>query len=53
VRSRGLSQNVIAILGAHRMNQFEDNLAAAEITLSPERLRKLDEVSEVELCKLF
>jgi aryl-alcohol dehydrogenase-like predicted oxidoreductase len=44
-----LSQNVIPIIGARRMNQFEDNLAAATVTLAPEQLRKLDEVSKVEL----
>jgi aryl-alcohol dehydrogenase-like predicted oxidoreductase len=44
-----LSQNVIPIIGARRMNQFEDNLAASTVTLTPEQLRKLDEVSKVEL----
>ncbi len=42
-------QNVIPIIGARRMAQFEDNLAAATLELSPEQLRTLDEVSKIEL----
>jgi aryl-alcohol dehydrogenase-like predicted oxidoreductase len=44
-----LSQNVIPIIGARRLDQFEDNMAAATLTLTPEQLRKLDGVSKVEL----
>jgi aryl-alcohol dehydrogenase-like predicted oxidoreductase len=44
-----LAQNTIPIIGARRMNQFDDNLEAANLTLSPEQLFKLDEVSKVEL----
>jgi aryl-alcohol dehydrogenase-like predicted oxidoreductase len=44
-----LSQDVIPIIGARRMNQFEDNLAAANVTLTDDHLRKLEEVSRVEL----
>ena len=36
---------VVPILGARRVSQLEDNLAALELTLSPEHLRELDEVS--------
>ena len=43
------ARHVIPIIGARRMNQFEDNLAASTVTLTPEQLRKLDEVSKVEL----
>ena len=44
-----LSQNVIPIIGARRLDQFEDNMAAATLTLTAEQLRKLDGVSKVEL----
>ena len=44
-----LGQNVIPIIGARRLDQFEDNLAAATLTLKAEQLRKLDDVSKVEL----
>jgi aryl-alcohol dehydrogenase-like predicted oxidoreductase len=44
-----LRQNVIPIIGARRLEQFEDNLAAATVTLTPEQLWKLDEASKVEL----
>jgi aryl-alcohol dehydrogenase-like predicted oxidoreductase len=44
-----LGQNVIPIIGARRMAQFDDNLAAASLTLTPEQLFKLDEASKVEL----
>ncbi|MBV9507147.1 MAG: aldo/keto reductase [Acidobacteriia bacterium] len=44
-----LSQDVIPIIGARRMSQFEDNLAAVTATLSAEHLRQLEEVSRVEL----
>ncbi len=33
------------ILGAKRLDQLEDNLAAAEVTLSPDEIQRLDEVS--------
>jgi aryl-alcohol dehydrogenase-like predicted oxidoreductase len=44
-----LSQNVIPIIGARRLEQFEDNLAAVTLTLTAEQLWKLHEVSKVEL----
>jgi aryl-alcohol dehydrogenase-like predicted oxidoreductase len=44
-----LQQRVIPIIGARKLGQFEDNLAAATLTLSPEQLFKLDEVSRVEM----
>jgi aryl-alcohol dehydrogenase-like predicted oxidoreductase len=44
-----LSRNVIPIIGARRLAQFEDNLAAATLILSPEHLEQLDTVSKVEL----
>jgi aryl-alcohol dehydrogenase-like predicted oxidoreductase len=33
------------IIGAKRLDQLQDNLAAAELTLTPDELRQLDEVS--------
>jgi len=44
-----LQQHAIPIIGARRMSQFEDNLASATLTLSPEQLFKLDDASKVEL----
>jgi aryl-alcohol dehydrogenase-like predicted oxidoreductase len=44
-----LGQNVIPIIGARRLDQFADNMAAATLTLTAEQLRKLDEVSKIEL----
>lgn len=34
------------IIGAKRMDQLEDNLKAVDVSLSPEELQKLDEVSQ-------
>jgi aryl-alcohol dehydrogenase (NADP+) len=36
---------VVPILGARRVEHLENNLAALEVTLTPEHLRVLDEVS--------
>jgi aryl-alcohol dehydrogenase (NADP+) len=36
---------VVPILGARRVEHLEDNLAASEVTLTPEQLRVLDEIS--------
>lgn len=36
---------VVPILGARRVSQLQDNLAALELTLAPEDLRALDEAS--------
>jgi diketogulonate reductase-like aldo/keto reductase len=33
------------IIGAKRLDQLQDNLAAAELTLTQDELRQLDEVS--------
>jgi len=33
------------IIGAKRLNQLQDNLAAVELTLTQDELRRLDEVS--------
>jgi aryl-alcohol dehydrogenase-like predicted oxidoreductase len=33
------------IIGAKRLDQLEDNIAAVDVKLSPEEIKKLDEVS--------
>jgi diketogulonate reductase-like aldo/keto reductase len=33
------------IIGAKRLDQLEDNIAATEVKLSPDELKQLDEVS--------
>jgi len=35
------------IIGAKRLDQLEDNIAATEVKLTPDELRQLDEVSEL------
>ncbi len=42
---RARAGTVVPIVGARRVSHLEDNLAALEITLSPEHLRTLDDVS--------
>jgi aryl-alcohol dehydrogenase-like predicted oxidoreductase len=42
-------QPVIPIIGARKINQFQDNLASLELNLSADQLRLLDEASRVEL----
>jgi aryl-alcohol dehydrogenase-like predicted oxidoreductase len=37
------------IIGAKRIDQLEDNLAAADLTLTPDQIAKLDEVSALPL----
>jgi aryl-alcohol dehydrogenase-like predicted oxidoreductase len=38
------------ILGARRLTQLDDNLAAAELVLSPEQMQKLDQLSKPALA---
>ena len=40
---------VIAILGARKMEQFEDNLASLTLSLTEEQLKQLNDASEIEL----
>ncbi len=40
---------IIPILGATRLAQLQDNLAALEFTLEPEQMQRLDEVSAIDL----
>lgn len=46
---RAQSGVIIPIIGARKASQFEDNLASLDVTLSPEQLQRLNEVSQVEL----
>jgi len=46
---RAQSPALIPIIAARKVSQIKDNLACLDITLSPERLRRLDEVSRVSL----
>lgn len=39
----------IPIVGARKLSQFQDNLACLDVTLSPEHLQRLNEVSQIEL----
>lgn len=47
VRQQG--DNIVPIIGARKPEQLADSLAALSLTLSPEHLQRLDEVSRVEL----
>jgi len=40
---------VIAIIGARKLTQLQDNLASLDFALSPEQLKMLDEASQIEL----
>ena len=40
---------VIPIVGSRRLAQFEDNLSSLDVSLSPEQLGRLDQVSAVSL----
>ena len=42
-------RGMIPILGARRFSQCEDNLRCLEWTLDPKHIRRLDEVSHIEL----
>jgi aryl-alcohol dehydrogenase (NADP+) len=42
---RARAGTVVPIVGARRVEHLEDNLAALDVTLAPEHLRALDEVS--------
>jgi aryl-alcohol dehydrogenase-like predicted oxidoreductase len=41
--------SIIPIIGTRKLAQLEDNLASLKIELNAEQLRKLDEVSKIEL----
>jgi hypothetical protein len=40
---------VVPLLGCRTLNQLEDNLASIELTLSDDDIRKLDDVSAIDL----
>jgi aryl-alcohol dehydrogenase-like predicted oxidoreductase len=40
---------IIPIIGARKESQIKDNLACVDVTLSPEHLQRLNEVSKIEL----
>ncbi len=46
---RAQSGAIIPIIGARKLTQFQDNLASLDVTLSPEHLQRLNEVSQIEL----
>ncbi|EKF01915.1 oxidoreductase, aldo/keto reductase family protein [Tolypothrix sp. PCC 7601] len=39
---------IIPIIGARKLSQFQDNLAALDVTLSPAHLQRLNEVSQIQ-----
>lgn len=46
---RARSAAMIPILGASKLSQFKDNLACTEVLLPPEKLERLNLVSQIEL----
>ncbi|MEH2079418.1 MAG: aldo/keto reductase [Nostoc sp.] len=46
---RAQSGVIIPIVGARKLTQFQDNLASLDVSLSPEHLQRLNEVSQIEL----
>lgn len=48
LRQRPVRVPVIPIIGARKSAQFEDNLKCLEWSLSPEQIRRLDEVSAID-----
>ena len=46
---RTRSADVIPIVGASKLTQFEDNLRSLDVTLTPEQIQRLDRVSAIPL----
>lgn len=46
---RAQSPQIIPILGVRKLEQLQDNLKCLELTLSDEQLKKLNQVSQIEL----
>ena len=46
---RAQSPQMIPILGARKLEQLQDNLKCLEVSLSPEQLQRLNQVSQIEL----
>jgi aryl-alcohol dehydrogenase-like predicted oxidoreductase len=42
-------ESIVPILGARRLSQIRDNLSSLDVTLADEHIRRLDEVSRIEL----
>ncbi|GAP98045.1 aldo/keto reductase [Leptolyngbya sp. NIES-2104] len=42
------SDNIIPIIGARKLSQFQDNLDCLSVEISPEQLQRLDEISKIE-----
>jgi aryl-alcohol dehydrogenase-like predicted oxidoreductase len=42
-------ESIVPILGARRLSQIRDNLSSLDVTLTEEHIRRLDEVSRIEL----
>jgi aryl-alcohol dehydrogenase-like predicted oxidoreductase len=42
-------RNIIPIVGARKLSQFQDNLACLDVVLSAEQIKRLDDVSAVPL----
>jgi aryl-alcohol dehydrogenase-like predicted oxidoreductase len=40
---------VIAIIGARKLSQFRENVASLSVSLTPEQVKTLDAVSQIEL----
>ncbi len=46
---RAQSGVIIPIVGVRKLHQFQDNLGYLDVTLSPEHLQRLEQVSQIEL----
>ena len=44
-----VDKNTLPILGARKIEQFEDNLKCLDVQIAPEQMTKLDEISAIEL----
>ncbi|MEL7122254.1 MAG: aldo/keto reductase [Bacteroidota bacterium] len=44
-----LHKGVMPIIGARKLHQLEDNLGAVDVVLTTEQMKRLDEVSNIEL----
>ncbi|PHJ69242.1 aldo/keto reductase [Nostoc linckia z18] len=40
---------IIPVVGVRKLTQFQDNLGSLDVTLSPEHLQRLNEVSQIDL----
>jgi hypothetical protein len=49
LRFSELALGAIVLLGASKLAQLEDNLGALNADLSPDQIKRLDEISRVEM----